>query len=270
MNLACSTSFSRAPLETVLPLIAAAGYNRIDLLGIPAWGHVVPAKLETDFETEARRIESLLARHQLQVATMNVAVPVLHDRRDAGRNEERRRQGEAIARLMARLGVSLDSCYPGPCSDRPRAELLADMRMSIDELRAIGETHGVEFAIEPHYNTPFETPEQCKELLDTSPGLPLVYAPSHFVMQGIALEQTRFLLGLSRHVHLRDAVPGRLCVPLGEGAVDFAWLGRELAERRYAGTMAVELLPDKLPDPVAELSAYRRLLLPGWGDAIIS
>jgi sugar phosphate isomerase/epimerase len=49
------------------------------------------------------------------------------------------------------------------------------------------------------------------------PEVPLVYDPTHFVMQGIDIRETGWLMAHAQHVHLRDAAPDKMQVPFGTG-----------------------------------------------------
>jgi len=56
-------------------------------------------------------------------------------------------------------------------------------------------------------------------------------------MQEIDVRDTAVLLDRTAHVHLRDAGPEQMQVPVGEGNVDFVWIVDALAERGYQGQL---------------------------------
>lgn len=265
MIFSCSTSFLREPLEIALPLAAQAGYWNVDLLAIGGWPHLVTSDLLANFDAEFARIEGLLSENALGVTAVNFAGPSIHQRGDEAKNEDRIRQATAVAKFMNAIGAKVCSFYPGPPeTSRPWEEILADAVASIRDLIAVGKAAGVTFAIEPHQNTPFETVEQNRRLLDAIPELAVAYDPSHFAMQEIPLPETAFLLDRAVHVHIRDAAPGKMCVPLGTGTVDFDWLAAGLRQRNYSSAVAVEVLAGSVPDASTEIAAYHTRFAKEW------
>ncbi|MFO7167522.1 MAG: sugar phosphate isomerase/epimerase [Chloroflexota bacterium] len=258
MMIACSTAVRCAsPLDTALSDIAAAGFRHIDLLAIDGWVHVHTRDLAADFEGTAGHVEGLLRRHALTPIALNTGVgPQLHDR-SAEASERRARETAALVRLMGRLGVRVAAIQPRNADpSRPWEEVLDACVATLREQTAAGAAQGVTFALELHVRSPFETLEQARRLLAALPDLALVYDPSHFVMQGVDLRETFWLIDRARHVHLRDAAPGHMQVPLGEGAVDFDRVLGELKERGYRGDFSIEYLET---DAFDALDSARRL-----------
>ncbi len=260
MAVACSTSAFKMPLDEALGRVAELGFGFVDLIAIPSWGHVVPAELADDWQGVSDDVTGMLDRHGLRPVAMNCALPTLYER-DADTVAERLRQAEAIARLMERLNVGVASFYPGyRTEDRPWDRILADSAATWRELVAVADEHGVTFAVELHYDTPFQTLQQANGLLEAVPELGVAYDPSHFVMQEIDLRDTGPVLERTAHVHLRDAGPDKMQVPLGEGTVDFEWVVRTLAESGYAGHYSVEYLPDIQGGPERQIRGVKAKL----------
>ncbi|MGE5598826.1 MAG: sugar phosphate isomerase/epimerase family protein, partial [Bacteroidota bacterium] len=220
------------------------GFAHVDIIAIDGAGHLEPAALLADEAGTTARVEAALARHHLAVAALNVALGHLH-RRDPAEVSARRQKAAALARFMRRLGVRTASFYPGyKETDRPWEETLAATVLSLRELLAIAREAGITFAIEPHFDTPFQTPAQIRALLEVLPDLSVVYDPSHFAMQSLDHGDTEFLLDRTVHVHLRDAAPGAMQTAFGQGTVDFPRLLAALRDRGYRGHYAVEYLRD--------------------------
>jgi sugar phosphate isomerase/epimerase len=244
MIVSCSTSVRcNSSLEKALADIEAAGMHYVDVLAIDGWVHIHTRDLVDDFETVFSRLDSLLRQHHLTPAALNTgAAPQLHHRSEQ-MNAQRRREIEALVRLTQRLGVSVAAIQPRSTDrQRPYADVLADCVATLREQMEIGARAGVTFALELHVNSPFETLEQARMLLAELPDLPLVYDPTHFVMQGIDIRETGWLMKNARHIHLRDAAPGHLQVPLGAGLVDFDWLLGALRDQGYRGYFSIEYL----------------------------
>lgn len=244
MAIACSTLVRCAsPLERALADIAAMGFARIDLLVIDGWVHVHTRDLADQFDQTVAGIDRLLRQHNLMPIALNTGVgPQLHQRSPAI-NARRIREVEALIRCMQHYGITIAAIQPRNADrDRPWDEVLRDCVATLREQTAMGRAAGITFALELHVNSPFETLDQARRLLAELPDLPLVYDPSHFVMQGIDLKETGWLIDYAHHVHLRDAAPGKLQVPFGTGAIDFDWLLGTLRERGYQGHFSIEYL----------------------------
>lgn len=266
MSVCCSTSAFKTSLEDALASVAEMGFSTVDLICIPGWGHVMPADLAADFEAEATRVESLLAEHNLRPVAMNMAVAATYKREDEAQNAQRLKEVEGVARLMARLGVGIASFYPGyRCEDRPWEDVLADSAETIREMLDIGARHGVTFAVETHFATIYETLEQGVRLLEAVPELMVAFDPSHYAMQSIDLRDCAELLDRAAHMHVRDAAPEKMCVPVGEGTVDFEWLVDAMGHRGYEGHWSIEYLPGKTGDPKADIIKLRDILEPMVG-----
>ncbi|MGD2175211.1 MAG: sugar phosphate isomerase/epimerase [Candidatus Brocadiaceae bacterium] len=242
MAIACSTSAFRTPLDEALSNVTKLGFQHVDILANPGWDHINTDGLADDWRGTADRVARLLEEHALTPVALNVAVGNLHERsEDANRDRERCLEG--LTRLMSRLGIGLASFYPGFRADERRwADVLRDTLATWEEMKAVAAGQGVEFCIELHKNTPFETLRQCTELLDSAPEMRIAYDPSHFVMQGMDVRETAPLLERAAHVHLRDAAAEKMQEQCGRGSVDFAWLLDALEDRHYAGHYSIEYL----------------------------
>jgi sugar phosphate isomerase/epimerase len=255
---ACSTSGFKTSLDAALARIAALGFGHVDLIAISGWDHVDLDRLTDDFDAEANRIAGALAAHRLTPVALNCApAPQSHQRGDAAANARRRATFAAVARLARRLGVPRASYYPGywRADLRPWEDAFADALETYREIARIGADAGIEFLLEPHAMTLAERPEQLRPLLAALPELRVAYDPSHFAHAGLAPADTEFLLDRTAHVHLRDAMPGKLHAPCGSGHVDFAALGHALHARGYCGHLSLEPLPGFAGDLEAEIKA---------------
>ena len=244
MAVAGSTSAFKTSLDEALGEIAGLGFQHTDVICIESWGHVVPARLAEDYDAVSATVEAMLARHDLKATALNAALPHPYLRDDAS-CAARRDQADALARLAVRLDAKVVSYYPGhkPHGSDPGTKV-DEIIVTAGELAAVGREHGLTFVPEPHFATPLEDLDAVRRLLAASADLAVVYDPSHWAMQEIDLRETEFMLDRSAHVHLRDAAPGKMQTVFGAGAVDFDWLLDALAERAYAGHLAIEYLPN--------------------------
>jgi sugar phosphate isomerase/epimerase len=263
MAVACSTSIrSGASLEEALTAIASIGIPKVDLLTIDGWVHVHPSDLVRDFEGMVTQVDVLLKQYGVTPIALNTAVgPQLHDRSDEA-NERRSRETEALIRLMQHYNITLAAIQPrNPDPLRPYPDVLQDCIATLRQQTAAGAESGITFALELHINSPFETLAQAQMLLEELPELALVYDPSHFVMQGIDLSETTWLLQHAAHVHLRDADRDKMQVAFGTGAIDFDWLLGVLKDSGYAGDFSIEYLQTNDFDVLVSVrQLYERLL----------
>ncbi|HUT60543.1 MAG TPA: sugar phosphate isomerase/epimerase [Phycisphaerae bacterium] len=245
MAISCSASAFKTPLAEALGEIAHLGFRHVDLIGVPSWGHIIPAELAEDFDGVAGRVETLLARNGLSATALGCAFANPYERDDEAVNAQRLREVDACAHLASRLGAGVVSFYPGyKAPGEPAGDLPAATAATLREMLPVGAAHGITVAPEPHFATPLEELDVVRGLLGELPELTVVYDPSHWAMQEIDLRETEFMLARTCHVHLRDAAPGKMQTPFGAGTVDFDWILDALAERRYAGRFAIEYLPD--------------------------
>lgn len=230
-------------LEKALSMVAATGATGVDLLTIGSWAHVNPADLAADYTGVASRLDGLLKAAGLSLLALNTGTTVqLHDR-SGDANTARAAQTEALCRLMSERGVKTAAIQPlQPDRKRDPAEVMRDCIASLRQQYAIAERHGVRLAVELHVNSPFESVAEAQALLREMPEVRVVYDPTHFVMQGIPLAETTWIMDRAIHVHARDAGKGKLQAPLGEGEIDFDWMAAALRDRGFAGNVSVEYL----------------------------
>ncbi|RAP73664.1 sugar phosphate isomerase/epimerase family protein [Paenibacillus montanisoli] len=245
-RIACSTSVRcGSSFEEALAAISAAGFRNVDILSIDGWVHVNTSALVTEdgLEQEINRTKHLLHQYDLTpVATNSGVSPQLHDRSPES-VEKRKAETLGLIRWMKALGIGLAAIQPRqPDRSRPWQAMQDDCIASLREQLAIAEQEGIAMALEFHVNSPFETMEQCLRLMEQLPELPLVYDPTHFVMQGVSLQETFVFLDRAAHVHLRDAAQDKMQVRLGEGGVDTSLVLEELKRRGYKGGFSIEYL----------------------------
>jgi len=259
MSIACSTAVrSQEPLTEALSTIEKLGFDKVDLLAIDGWAHVDTQDLADSWEPTLDRVDRLLCRHHLRPIALNTGVsPQLHHRSPEA-NARRRREIGGLIRLAEHYGVDVAAIQPRNADpDRPWEAVLTDCVETLREQKAAGDASGVTFALELHVRSPFETPAQARALCDAMPEMPLVYDPTHYVMQGLELAATEWLMDHAAHVHLRDAAPGELQTHFGEGAVDFDWLLNTLKDRGYQGHFSIEYLQMKGMDVLEDVLRTR-------------
>lgn len=244
MAVAISTAIGcNSSLQVALDRVVQAGGGGADVLAIGAWAHVNPAVLAGDFVATLAGLRAELAARKLAAVTLNTGTTVqLHDR---GEESKRQRAVEtaALCDAMVALGVKTAAIQPlSADKSRPAEVVMAACIASLREQYGIAAERGVRLAVELHVHSPFESLEQARALLEGMPEVRVVYDPTHFIMQGMPLRETAWIMDRAIHVHARDAAKGKLQTPLGTGEVDFDWVIGELRNRGYSGDVSIEYL----------------------------
>jgi sugar phosphate isomerase/epimerase len=238
----CSTSVRcGSSRETAFRDIANAGFKEIDLLAIEGWVHANPSELGSVASRQSLLMEA--ASWGLSVRALNTGVgPLLHDRSEAS-DAARVKETQALVSLMKEAGIGSAAIQPRSGDpSRPWAEVLTDCVSSVKFQVQAAADAGLAWGLELHVHSPFETLDQAKGLLEYWPEAPLIYDPSHFILQGIPLTETGWLMKNAVHVHLRDCAQGSLQTPFGAGEVDFEWVIKSLSDIGYMGGYSLEYL----------------------------
>lgn len=263
MKIIASVSAWKGDLDHALGRLAALGFTEVDLIAVESWGLVSPDALVADFDAEATRVETLLARHGLRAVSINSAfAPDLNQRGDEAANTARRARITAIARFMRRLGLGIGAHYPGYIADwkNDPEGVWRDTLTSLREIQQIARAENVRLGPELHYKTPFETPDNSRRLLRELPGMAYTYEPSHYIVQGVDITTTGDLLDGAAHVHLRGCAPGQLQAPVAAATDALTWVVRRLAARHYTGYLSLEYLPEAPFDVETELLELENLV----------
>ncbi|HEX8835176.1 MAG TPA: sugar phosphate isomerase/epimerase [Abditibacteriaceae bacterium] len=260
MAIACSTSVAcNSSLDKALETVHNLGFRNVDILTIDGWAHVNTQDLADDFVSTRARVEALLQQCQLTPIATNSGVSTKMHLRSPEINQRRRDETLALVKWCNSYDIDIAAIQPPLYvgNEHPWEEVLEACVSSLREQKQIGDENGVRFALELHVNSPFETMEEARRFCDAMPEMPLVYDPTHFVMQGIDIRQTGWLMERAIHVHLRDAVQGKIQEHFGQGAVDFDWVLGALKDRGYQGHFSIEYLEDKNMDVLEDAKRAR-------------
>jgi len=244
----CTFPLKDRSLAEALPIIAAAGYKRIDLLGrLPHFS------LDAD-ECDPHAVHALAKAHGLEIANLGTYVGVGL----ASANEAE----QATALQEMKLAIDIAATYGARSIRvfRPHSEI--DDPAKIDHItpwlqRAAShaEAKQVYMGFENHGGPLCGNPEQCRHLSAKvgSPYFGVLYDPCNLMG---ADTDYRSALDIMQdhitHVHFKDGVvdsAGFRRTMLGEGSIDFGWIMQRLDEIGYKGHIATEY---ELADPAPE------------------
>ena len=259
MAIAISTSVAcNSPLDKALETVHKLGCRNVDILTIDGWAHVNTRDLLNDYASTRSRVDALLQQYQLTPIATNCGVSAQLHHRSPEINQRRRDETQALVKWLNSYDIKIAAIQPlNMDKSRPWDAVLADCVATLRDQKQIGDENGVRFALELHVNSPFETMEQARRFCDAMPEMPLVYDPTHFVMQGIDIRETAWLMERAIHVHLRDAAPGKIQEHFGKGAVDFDWVLRTLKDNGYEGHFSIEYLEDENMDVLEDAKRAR-------------
>lgn len=246
-----------ADLSTALDRAEKVG-SEIDLLMIEGWVHLNPSEAQS----KAAEVDEALRSRGLTLECANTGLGVQLHHRGPAYDPFRKANLKGLLDFLVPRKVKAAAIQPLAADrERPYGEVLSDCLATLDEQMSEGDTRGLQFALELHVHSPFETLEQARMLLEARPEMPLVYDPTHFIMQGHPLKESTWLMPQARHCHLRDAAAGQLQCPFGQGELDVDWVVKSLLDHGYQGDVSIEYLGTDEFDVVESAQRLRDALL---------
>ncbi|MEZ4869078.1 MAG: sugar phosphate isomerase/epimerase family protein [Caldilineaceae bacterium] len=245
----CTFPLKDRPLEQALPVIAAAGYTRIDLLGrLPHFS------LNVD-ECDPQAVQALAAAHGLTIANLGTYVGV------GLASAERATQEAALQEMKQAIDVAATFGARSIRVFRPHSEIDDPAKIDhivpwLQQAAAYAATKAVYMGFENHGGPLCGNPVHCRTLCAKvgSPYFGVLYDPCNLLGAGTdyraALEIMQDHIA---HVHFKDGTvdpQGFRRTMLGEGEIDFAWIMQRLDAIGYTGHIATEY---ELPDPPPEV-----------------
>lgn len=244
----CTFPLKDRPLNEALPVIAAAGYKRIDLLG--RMPHFSLEKSECDLH----QVQQLAADHDLHIANLSTYAGV-------GLASNSSMDQEAA---LAELKLAIDTAHTvGARSIRvfkPKSEIDDPAKIDhivpgLKEAAAYAATKQIYMGFENHGGPLCGDPIHCRDLSAKvdSPYFGVLYDPCNLLGAGTDYQAAlEIMQDHITHVHFKDGrvgPDGFQRTMLGEGAIDFGWIMQKLDQIGYDGHIALEY---ELPDPAPE------------------
>ncbi|MFN4179892.1 MAG: sugar phosphate isomerase/epimerase family protein [Armatimonadota bacterium] len=254
MKVAGSTlSFSKQPLEVALQELSNLGFGFVDIGAMEGWAHINPSEVASQPEKFVEQIGRLCEQNQLKPVAFNAGL-------GTDNLTEQRRRLEGLCIVAQKLNVPVITL-----GTAKRGTPLDQEVQRLNQLVSVARKYGITVAIEPHFFQIAENPQVALTLVERVKGLKITLDPSHFAIQGLRLDDYRFLLPHVAHVHFRDAGSkgwNEVQVPMGKGQVEFVAIVKALKEIGYDGAISCEYI-----DTIGELDirenlrALRSLLL---------
>lgn len=259
-------SIHHLELEDACARVAELGYEGLDLaVGDTGTGERLDLeRLATD-ASERARVADAGRVHRVRFTDIVVGA-ILVPGSGAEQRATQRELIRALAMNAAELGLTGMTVIPGLVGDLPFPDAERLVRDELRRMVAATSGTGVTISIEPHLESVTDTPERTARMLDAVPGLALTLDYSHFVHSGFGPDEIEPLHSRTRHLHIRQAAPGRLAAPVSAGTIDHRRLLGKLSADGYAGALTTEYVTSdwhdqSAVDAEAENESMRRELV---------
>ncbi|OPZ07989.1 MAG: L-ribulose-5-phosphate 3-epimerase UlaE [candidate division BRC1 bacterium ADurb.BinA364] len=252
----CSISFLKQSRSDAMRHIAAAGFQKVDLIARAP-------HLSLDFdEVSPDSIEADARASGLKIANLGTYCGQKFVSESAWEREEEFKALVRAIDLAARFGARSIRVMPGD-NDPAKIDYLAEWFRRGAEHAA---SRQVYMGIENHGQRISGDPQRCRELAEKvgSPWFGVLYEPGNLHHAGVdykrALETMKDCIV---HVHFKDygqTDSGLQRVTLGTGEIDFPWCLRRLGEIGYDGDIALEH-EIKTEDPALAIKGWLKTAL---------
>lgn len=231
-------AYQDKPFDEACATIARLGFRHID---VGSGTHLDLERAALHPNAEAQRIRGILEFYQLSLSDLYVMLPYVN----APEAERRSAQLNLFERLIPfflAAGVSGVTISPGIIYEDGSEHALARSLPALMRLSELMEETDIRLSFEAHMDSPITKPDQALMILETIPGLSLTLDYAHFIVQGHKMNELDTLLPHTAHVHLRQAVKGRLQTPFEQGRIDFKRVMEGLEDQDYHGTLTIEYM----------------------------
>lgn len=240
----CSFIHPRRSLHDGLEIVNRFGFTHVDIGVGGGNAHFDPVKIAKNpaqFADEVRRETENFSLMPNECFTLNFGTPI-----NTPDINERRKTQDLFHGLCE--FVKLAKCksillIPGPIYPELGARGSLDLAAeAFFNLVSIADEYHLQLNFEADYQSCANTPETAKELCERVPGLGLTLDYSHFIFQNIPPERVAILHPHTRHIHIRQAAPGRIATDVDEGTIDYGKIISQLEKSGYGGLYCIEYL----------------------------
>ena len=238
----CSFSFGPRSLREALQILKDMGFDIADLGVCLGNTQVHPVRAAENPERTAAEVIEVLREMNMrpeECFVLDFGEPINHP------EDSVRKRTRLLFRGMVKF-ASLAGCrsvmlIPGivyPSAGREGSfELSAT---TLRELVKMTDDAGLRLNVEPCQPSVAEDPQDAMRLCEEVPGLGLTLDYSHFIDPGYEQSSVEPLHRFTRHVHVRQAAPGKRVETVGKGTIDFNRITSLLREQNFEGVVAVE------------------------------
>jgi len=239
---ACSFAFGPKPLREAGQIIKGFGFDFMDL-GV-CLGNTQIHPLEAAERPEQTALEAMKILEQLELQpdecfVLDFGEPINHP--EEGIRKETRRRFPGLVRFASKVGCRSVMLIPGIV--HPDLGRNLSLELAIQELRElvkISDEAGIFLNVEPCEPSVAEKPQDAITLCQEVPGLGLTLDYSHFIDPGYDQAAVEPLHQFTRHLHARQASPGRRVESVEQGTIDFSRIMSLFRQQRFEGNIVVE------------------------------
>jgi sugar phosphate isomerase/epimerase len=238
----CSFSFGPRPLREALQILKDLGFDIADL-GV-CWGNTQVHPVQAAENPEGTALEVIEALREMSMRpeecfVLDFGEPINHP-------EDRvRRRTQLLFRGMVRFAslVGFRSIMLIPGIVHPSLGRQKSFELSVRALRELvkmSDDAGMLLNVEPCEPSVAEDPQDAMRLCEEVPRLGLTLDYSHFIDPGYDQSSVEPLHRFTRHVHARQAAPGKRVETVDKGTIDFKRITSLLRQQEFKGVVAVE------------------------------
>ena len=240
----CTFAFGPKPLEDACRLLKEFGFRIVDLGVCLGNTQVNPFNASENPEAVAGTVNRCLDDLDLERGecfVLDFGQPLNHPNEDV--RQATRRRFKPLARFARLVGCPSILLVPGIVHESIGKERSHDL--AAKELRILCQTaddEGILLNIEPCEPSVVQDPKDAVRLCEEVPGLGLTLDYSHFIDPGYTQSEVEPLHRFARHLHARQAAPGKRVEAVGKGTIDFGRIISLLKRDNYQGLVTVEYL----------------------------
>lgn len=247
LRLSCADfAFPLISHEAALDLIAAIGFQGVDIGLFQDRSHLQPSDQFMDISGSAARLRTSLNQRGLSAADVFVQADLdftvyAVNHPDPSRRLHARTLFLQALEYAALLGSEHVSGLPGVAfPEEPLADSLARCAQENAWRAAEAAKAGIRYGVEAHIGSIIEHPSAALQLAEAVPGLGLTLDYSHFVRQGLPDTVGDPLIPHASHMHARGAANGILQTSVAENEIGFERIMGLLKRQGFDGWICLE------------------------------
>jgi sugar phosphate isomerase/epimerase len=239
---ACSFAFGPKSLKDSGHIIKDFGFSLVDIgacLGNTQIHPVRAAEEPARTALEAVKVLSELNLEPDECFVLDFGEPINHPEESI--RKKTRRLFPGLVKFACAVGCRSIMLVPGVVHPHLGKEKSFDLSLQeLRELVKISDEAGIMLNIEPCEPSVAEDPKDALVLCQEAPGLGLTLDYSHFVDPGYDQAAVEPLHQFTRHLHARQASPGKRVERVEKGTIDFGRIIWLLRQQGFNGNIAVE------------------------------